>query len=296
MGHTHTLFYSDVIEEIKNETHAIPEELFNRDMSPDLYQPDYPEKPSVGTIWVPIYYLPLEMEQQQQRNNTTPMGMPTTHFENHEIVNVIQSDEELEVDVESDEERQHQEQNEIKGEKVSVIRPLSSIIKTEPMVDLELCTEGRKRKQSSHSSSGSGSLKRAKIEPHYEPEIDETLSAYTPSAPFRVIEEHYQYKGDEPGEQDRQYKCKYCRKVFRRKEEKKRHENSHLNIRTHKCRLCDKTFMRADHRNSHEKTHSKEKEYKCDICNKSFRRADEAKRHEQRQIHLRNVARLNGKL
>merc|ERR1711909_249106 len=220
-------------------------------MSPDLYQPDYPEKPSVGTIWVPIYYLPLEMEQQQQRNNTTPMGMPTTHFENHEIVNVIQSDEELEVDVESDEERQHQEQNEIKGEKVSVIRPLSSIIKTEP---------------------------------HYEPEIDETLSAYTPSAPFRVIEEHYQYKGDEPGEQDRQYKCKYCRKVFRRKEEKKRHENSHLNIRTHKCRLCDKTFMRADHRNSHEKTHSKEKEYKCDICNKSFRRADEAKRHEQRQI------------
>lgn len=271
-------------------------------MSPDLYQPDYPEK--VGTIWVPIYYVPLEMEQQQQRNNTTPMGMASmmTHFENEEIVNVIQSDEELEVDVESDEERVHDEQKkEIIGEKVSVIRPLSSIIKTEPMIDLELLTEGRKRKQSSSSSgsnsnSGTGSLKRTKIEPHYEPEIDETLSAYTPRAPFRVIEEHYQYKGDEPGEQDRQYKCKYCRKVFRRKEEKKRHENSHLNIRTHKCRLCDKTFMRADHRNSHEKTHSKEKEYKCDICNKSFRRADEAKRHEQRQIHLRNVARLNGKL
>jgi len=270
-------------------------------MSPDLYQPDYPEK--VGTIWVPIYYVPLEMEQQQ-RNNTTPMGMASmTHFENEEIVNVIQSDEELEVDVESDEERHDEQQKqEIRGEKVSVIRPLSSIIKTEPMIDLELLTEGRKRKQSSSSSSnnsnssGAASLKRTKIEPHYEPEIDETLSAYTPRAPFRVIEEHYQYKGDEPGEQDRQYKCKYCRKVFRRKEEKKRHENSHLNIRTHKCRLCDKTFMRADHRNSHEKTHSKEKEYKCDICNKSFRRADEAKRHEQRQIHLRNVARLEGKL
>jgi len=271
-------------------------------MSPDLYQPDYPEKPSVGTIWVPIYYLPLEMEQhqQQQRNNTTPMGMATTHFENHEVVNVIQSDEELEVDVESDEEQnQHhqKQQNEIRGEKVSVIRPLSSIIKTEPMVDLELCTDGaRKRKQSSSSRNSDSPVKRTKIEPHFEPETDETLSAYTPCAPFRVIEEHYQYKGDEPGEQDRQYKCKYCRKVFRRKEEKKRHENSHLNIRTHKCRLCDKTFMRADHRNSHEKTHSKEKEYKCDICNKSFRRADEAKRHEQRQIHLRNVVRLNGKL
>jgi len=80
-------------------------------MSPDLYQPDYPEK--VGTIWVPIYYVPLEMEQQQQqRNNTTPMGMASmmTHFENEEIVNVIQSDEELEVDVESDEERVHEQQ------------------------------------------------------------------------------------------------------------------------------------------------------------------------------------------
>lgn len=53
--------------------------------------------------------------------------------------------------------------------------------------------------------------------------------------------------------------------------------------------------MRADHRNSHEKTHSTEKEFKCLICNKSFRRADEAKRHEQRQIHLRNVARLEKK-
>jgi len=260
-------------------------------MTAGFYQPDYPEK--VGTIWVPIYYVPLEMEQ---RNNTTPIMGVTTHFENEEVVNVIQSDEELEVDVESDEERHQQEHHEIRGEKVSVIRPLSSIIKTEPMVDLQLCTDGRKRKQSFSSSSGAGSLKRTKTEPHFEPETDETLAAFTPRNSFRVIEEHYQYKGDDPGESDRQYKCKYCRKVFRRKEEKKRHENSHLNIRTHKCRLCDKTFMRADHRNSHEKTHSKEKEYKCDICNKSFRRADEAKRHEQRQIHLRNVARLNGNL
>jgi len=125
--------------------------------------------------------------------------------------------------------------------------------------------------------------------------IDESLHPYTPGAELRMIEEHNQYRGNEPSESDRQFKCSYCHKVFRRKEERKRHENSHLNIRQHKCSVCDKTFMRADHKSSHEKTHDTEKEFSCKICNKSFRRADEAKRHETRQIHLRNVARLEKK-
>jgi len=241
---------------------------------------DY-RKGECGTIWLPIVYVPIEL--QQKRNNTTPNSMEC--FENEQVINVVQSDEELEVDVESD----HYEKPKV--EKVSVIKPLSSIIKSEPLINLQMVevNDNRKRKILDDSSCSS---KKTKLEPSFVPETDETLSEFTPRSSFRVIEEHYQYKGDEPGEHDRQYKCKYCRKVFRRKEEKKRHENSHLNIRPHKCRLCDKTFMRADHRNSHEKTHSKEKEFKCEICNKSFRRADEAKRHEQRQIHLRNVARL----
>lgn len=137
-----------------------------------------------------------------------------------------------------------------------------------------------------------------KIEPndhlddkHYEPKIDQSLSPYTPANSLRPIEEHNQYRGSDPDQHDRQFRCGFCHKVFRRKEEKKRHENSHLNIRSHKCKVCSKTFMRADHRNSHEKTHNKEKEFNCKICNKSFRRADEHKRHMTRQIHLRNVQR-----
>lgn len=126
---------------------------------------------------------------------------------------------------------------------------------------------------------------------HYEPKIDQSLSPYTPANSLRPIEEHNQYRGNDPDQRDRQYRCGFCHKVFRRKEEKKRHENSHLNIRSHKCKVCSKTFMRADHRNSHEKTHNKEKEFNCKICNKSFRRADEHKRHMTRQIHLRNVQR-----
>jgi len=126
---------------------------------------------------------------------------------------------------------------------------------------------------------------------HFEPQIDQSLSPYTPVNNLRPIEEHNQYRGNDPDQRDRQFRCGFCHKVFRRKEEKKRHENSHLNIRSHKCKVCSKTFMRADHRNSHEKTHNKEKEFNCKICNKSFRRADEHKRHMTRQIHLRNVQR-----
>merc|ERR1712115_350413 len=88
---------------------------------------------------------------------------------------------------------------------------------------------------------------------HYEPKIDQSLSPYTPANSLRPIEEHNQYRGNDPDQRDRQFRCGFCHKVFRRKEEKKRHENSHLNIRSHKCKVCSKTFMRADHRNSHEK-------------------------------------------
>ena len=71
---------------------------------------------------------------------------------------------------------------------------------------------------------------------HYEPKIDQSLSPYTPANSLRPIEEHNQYRGNDPDQRDRQFRCGFCHKVFRRKEEKKRHENSHLNIRSHKCK------------------------------------------------------------
>ena len=71
---------------------------------------------------------------------------------------------------------------------------------------------------------------------HFEPQIDQSLSPYTPVNNLRPIEEHNQYRGNDPDQRDRQFRCGFCHKVFRRKEEKKRHENSHLNIRSHKCK------------------------------------------------------------
>jgi len=245
-------------------------------------------------VLVPVYVTGGHLDSYMDyRSNTTP-----DVFEKEQVVNVVKSDEEEEVDVVDEPTSIH------KVTKVSVIRPISAIsnlhspvqVKKEPTETSQVLVRKRKATPVSEETIDSEIVtKKPKDEARFEPETDDSLSEFTPRATFRVIEEHYQYRGDEEKEKDRQYKCQYCRKVFRRKEEKKRHENSHLNIRSHKCRLCDKTFMRADHRNSHEKTHSTEKEFKCLICNKSFRRADEAKRHEQRQIHLRNVARLEKK-
>jgi len=55
---------------------------------------------------------------------------------------------------------------------------------------------------------------------HYEPQIDQSLSPYTPVNNLRPIEEHNQYRGNDPDQRDRQFRCGFCHKVFRRKEEK----------------------------------------------------------------------------
>lgn len=215
-------------------------------------------------------------------------------FENEERVMIERSDEEGEIDVENDQIDSRPFMNHIDMNSPGTSRtntPVSypGVIMRNPeyLPQEEIKNEGMETEVEAEAFS------KMKIEPKLEPEVDLELTPYTPNAELRVIEEHHQYKGDDPDQKDREFQCDFCPKRFRRKEERKRHQNSHLNIRPHKCRICDKTFMRADHRNSHEKTHSKEKEYNCDICRKSFRRADEHKRHMLRQIHLRNVARLN---
>jgi len=178
----------------------------------------------------------------------------------------------------------------------SVIVSLEDYARTQTFVPMSQDVETRVKIEPEFPPTKTVDLYPIKMEPndqldHFEPQIDQSLSPYTPANNLRPIEEHNQYRGNDPDQRDRQFRCGFCHKVFRRKEEKKRHENSHLNIRSHKCKVCSKTFMRADHRNSHEKTHNKEKEFNCKICNKSFRRADEHKRHMTRQIHLRNVQR-----
>lgn len=194
--------------------------------------------------------------------------------------------------------QQQQQQQHFNENNQSLVNRLNPI-KIEPVEftnESESVSEDNSRKSVNRETddcSGTVELYPVKSEPNFEPTVDQSLVPYSPASRLRMIEEHNQYRGNDPDQTDRMFKCGYCHKVFRRKEEKKRHENSHLNIRSHKCKVCSKTFMRADHRNSHEKTHNTKKEFNCKICNKSFRRADEHKRHMTRQIHLRNVQRAN---
>merc|ERR1712227_963306 len=167
----------------------------------------YYDYPKTVPIYVPVFQL-LVPQENMNRSNTTP-----SVFQNEEILNIVNSDEEVEVDVESEDDQKCEANFDIRAdskvEKVSVIRPLSSLIKSEPLVNLQL-VEVRKRKLSDEGLRAPPSKKsrvEPKEEPHFEPETDETLSEFTPRANFRVIEEHYQYKGDQPGEQDRQFKC-----------------------------------------------------------------------------------------
>merc|ERR1712018_1028413 len=57
---------------------------------------------------------------------------------------------------------------------------------------------------------------------------DDDLSRFTPRNSLREIEEHGQY--DSSRDKDRKFKCQYCVKRFVRKEEKLRHERSHIQM------------------------------------------------------------------
>jgi hypothetical protein len=281
--------------------------------SPNNCTLSYQQNLPIRTL-VPVGYVTLEPGMELNGNGT---GSDISHneksleyepamsdvssefFENEQRVMIERSDEEAEIDVENEE---IHENHESEGQFINFMNidtPATSRTSTpvsypgvimrnpeyEPRTEPKIKIEARNDTSSSDTT--------FEIVPKIEPEVDLELTPFTPNAELRVIEEHHQYKGHDPDQADREFQCEFCPKRFRRKEERKRHQNSHLNIRPHKCRICEKSFMRADHRNSHEKTHSKDKEYNCDICRKSFRRADEHKRHMLRQIHLRNVARLN---
>ena len=123
----------------------------------------------------------------------------------------------------------------------SVIVSLEDYARTQTFVPMSQDVETRVKIEPEFPPTKTVDLYPIKMEPndqldHFEPQIDQSLSPYTPANNLRPIEEHNQYRGNDPDQRDRQFRCGFCHKVFRRKEEKKRHENSHLNIRSHKCK------------------------------------------------------------
>ena len=59
---------------------------------------------------------------------------------------------------------------------------------------------------------------------------------------------------------DKKFKCKFCIKTFKRKDNAKSHELIHTGERPFKCKFCIQTFKRKDTAKRHELTHTGEKE------------------------------------
>lgn len=97
------------------------------------------------------------------------------------------------------------------------------------------------------------------------------------------------------------HQCRFCQKIFTRKEHLNNHEMIHTGISPHKCEFCNKvsvlvvhpsliytklirilnfqTFTRKEHLTNHLKHHSGDNPHVCTICNKPFTRKEHLINH-----------------
>ena len=98
---------------------------------------------------------------------------------------------------------------------------------------------------------------------------------------------------------ERSHRCRYCKEILN-VQDKSKHEKSHtkhleLPLK-YKCKYCSKRFRKKDNRVNHERIHTKEKPYKCAFCSRAFPRKDSMKQHElHRHIQKPFVCKYCGK-
>ena len=69
----------------------------------------------------------------------------------------------------------------------------------------------------------------------------------------------------------KQYKCSYCGKIWKKKNDLTKHIRMHTGERPFQCEYCPKAFKQKHHLTKHIRTHIGEKPYKCHYCDKRFR-------------------------
>ena len=82
----------------------------------------------------------------------------------------------------------------------------------------------------------------------------------------------------------KEYKCKYCCKLFSQARNLKRHIHTiHDGNKDYKCESCGKSFSQPQHLKGHIHTvHEGHKDYKCESCSKSFSQPHNLKKHIHR--------------
>jgi len=80
--------------------------------------------------------------------------------------------------------------------------------------------------------------------------------------------------------EERPFSCSQCWKVFKRKSDLDRHEETHNEGNPYRCQQCDKAFKTKNYLSKHIKTHNKVKPYNCFKCGKGFKKVAGLKNHE----------------
>ena len=70
---------------------------------------------------------------------------------------------------------------------------------------------------------------------------------------------------------DQQYTCEYCEKIFRDRRQLMIHTRIHTGEKPYQCNQCDKAFSRQPDLLRHRRVHTGERPYPCDLCDLAFR-------------------------
>ncbi|XP_042231870.1 protein tramtrack, beta isoform-like isoform X1 [Homarus americanus] len=84
---------------------------------------------------------------------------------------------------------------------------------------------------------------------------------------------------DSRGDEERPFKCQFCQKGFKGRENLKLHIRTHTGEKPYNCGVCGKAFGGRSDMNRHLRIHTGEKPYPCKVCGKKFARADYLSKH-----------------
>ncbi|KAK3860392.1 hypothetical protein Pcinc_033562 [Petrolisthes cinctipes] len=84
---------------------------------------------------------------------------------------------------------------------------------------------------------------------------------------------------DPRGDEERPFKCQFCQKGFKGRENLKLHIRTHTGEKPYNCGVCGKAFGGRSDMNRHLRIHTGEKPYPCKVCGKKFARADYLSKH-----------------